>query len=456
MLSASTVQIQLLDADGQPVCSGSGTVVDSDGTILTNAHVVVQNSFCPFTTIGVAVTEDSGRPPVLNFEADILVSDAELDLAVLRISRTTDGAAVSDPGIPALPLGDSDAVVIGDNLRILGYPSIGGDTITFTNGFVSGFTAQAGVDERSWIKTDATIAGGNSGGTALNDLGELVGVPTQASATSDGPIVDCRVITDTNGDGRIDDDDQCTPIGGFLNGIRPVNLALPLLEEARTATPMEFEDAVPPTPDESFEPSSVVAFNPSFSLGVADPIEDTTFVVSATSQETEICAWFNWIGVPEGALWDAVWLVDGEINEGFSIFGEFWDLGTNGSDYWVCATDPDGLDPGLYEMVWFVEGELVFAEGIEITAEPVPVYTVTFDNQSDNQVCFLLFNPAESVDLGIDELASDETIPPGTSVERRIPAGSIIWEGLDCDGQTVDFNVDGVEINTEGQVIAIG
>lgn len=455
-LSASTVQIQLLDASGRPVCSGSGTVVDPDGTILTNAHVVVQDSFCPFTTIGIAVTEDSGRPPSLNFEADLLVADSELDLAVLRITRTIDGAAVTDPGLPALPLGNSDDVVIGDDIRILGYPSIGGDTITFTNGAVSGFTAQAGVDERSWIKTDATIAGGNSGGTAVNDAGQLIGVPTQAAATSGGPVVDCRVITDTNGDGRIDQDDQCIPIGGFLNGIRPVNLALPLLEEARTASPMDFEDAVPAEPDASFEPSTVVAFNPSFSLGVADPEEDTTFVVSATTEETEICVWFNWIGVPEGALWDAVWLIDGEINETFSIFEAFWDFGTDGSDYWVCAINEDGLEPGLYEMVWFVQGELIFAEAIEITTEPEPVYTVIFDNQSDESVCFLLFNAAGSLDLGIDELAADEIIPAGESVERRIPEGPIVWDGINCDGQSIDFDIEGVEINTEGQVITIG
>ncbi len=455
MLAASTVQIQLLDADGTPICSGSGTVVDTDGTILTNAHVIARDSFCPFSTIGIAITEDSGRPPTLAFEADLLVADIELDLAVVRIARTTDGAAVTDLGLPALPIGNSDEVVIGEDIRILGYPSIGGDTITFTNGSVSGFTAQAGLDERAWIKTDATIAGGNSGGTAVNELGELIGVPTQAAATVDGPVVDCRVLADTNGDGLINQEDQCIPIGGFLNGIRPVNLALPLLEEARTATPMQFEDAAPPAQDPTFDPNDVIAFAPSFSLGIGDPLEDTRFVVSATSGETEICVWFNWLGVPDGTIWDAVWLVDGEIDDTYSTFGQIWDSGTDGFDYFVCAIDEDGFAAGLYEMVWFVGGEIIFGEGMVVTDEPAPVYTVIFDNQSSDEVCFLLYNPAASIDLGIDELLSDERIPVGESVEKRIPEGPIIYEALDCTGRSVDFDVAGVEINTEGQVIVI-
>ena len=60
-----------------------------------------------------------------------------------------------------------------DHLRA----SIGGDTITLSEGSVSGFTTEAGVDGRAWVKSDATIAGGVSGGTAVNEAGELVAIP---------------------------------------------------------------------------------------------------------------------------------------------------------------------------------------------------------------------------------------------------------------------------------------
>src|SRR3990172_308128 len=137
-------------------------------------------------------------------------------------NSTSDLARAPVPiDLPFVQLADSDLVEIGDDLRILGYPGIGGDTITFTEGAVSGFTSERGVEGRAWIKTDATIAGGNSGGMGVNADGLLMGVPTRASAGGDNAIVDCRAVADTNRDGVIDDQDSCVPIGGFINGLRP-------------------------------------------------------------------------------------------------------------------------------------------------------------------------------------------------------------------------------------------
>ncbi len=66
---------------------------------------------------------------------------AEKDLV---LATDLDGAAAPGP-FKSVPVGDSDAVEIGDQLRILGYPGIGGDTVTFTNGVVSGFASQNGI-----------------------------------------------------------------------------------------------------------------------------------------------------------------------------------------------------------------------------------------------------------------------------------------------------------------------
>ena len=74
--------------------------------------------------------------------------------------------------LPAIELGDSDSLNLGDRISIFGYPGIGGETVTYTSGNVSGFGGEPGVREsRAWIKTDATIAGGNSGGTAGDAAG---------------------------------------------------------------------------------------------------------------------------------------------------------------------------------------------------------------------------------------------------------------------------------------------
>lgn len=138
----------------------------------------------------------------------------------------------SSLNLPYVQLGNSDSVHVGDTINIFGFPAIGGNTITFTKGIVSGFSSEDQLGDRAWIKTDATISGGNSGGLAADANGHIIGVPTIAAASRDTETSDCRQVQDTNGDGTVDQNDSCVPIGGFLNGIRPVNLAQPLIDAA--------------------------------------------------------------------------------------------------------------------------------------------------------------------------------------------------------------------------------
>ena len=208
--------------------TGSGTIVHPQGVILTNCHVAhpraMGMSSPPADRLGIAITERSDRPPALTYFADVVAYDADLDLAVIRIFADIKGRRVSNLDLPAVPIGDSDKMDLGDKLSIFGYPGIGGETVTFTSGNVSGFSSEKGVrSNRAWIKTDATIAGGNSGGTGVNQNGELVGVPTQAAAGAGVTPVDARPVLDTNRDGRIDQRDTPMAIGGFINGLRPVN-----------------------------------------------------------------------------------------------------------------------------------------------------------------------------------------------------------------------------------------
>ncbi len=437
-LAKSTVMILLVDGSGQPLCSGSGTVVEADGTILTNAHVVANDEFCPFEAIQIAVTDDAGSPPEPLYEADVLVVDGPLDLAVLRVARNLDGSPATATFTPTV-IGDSDTVELGDSIRILGYPDIGGETITFTVGTVSGFTSQSGAGERSWIKTDATIAGGNSGGTAVNDEGELIGIPTQGGADDDSPVVDCRILTDTNGDGVTDDNDQCVPFGGFLNGIRPVNLADELLVEARSASPMPIESA---EPEVEFDLDEAYFFNPRFSVGVPtdDTSATTTFVATTAAGGTELCFWFDWVGMPEGAPWDATWLVDGVVVEEYSFFDETWESSAEGSDYWVCATNADGFLPGLYELSFQVAGEPMFLEGLEITDDPVDAHVITVVNDTDVEACYVMANPASSSEYGLDVLGADEYLSPGETIDLELGEGDHSIAVFDCDSEYMGGN----------------
>jgi len=217
-----------------PAWTGSGTVVDSRGFILTNCHVANPRALglsAPEAShLAIAITQRSDEAPALTYLAKVVVQSPELDLAVLQVVSGLDGRPVSSLKLAAIPVGNSDDLELGDMLHILGYPGIGGETVTFTQGAVSGFSKEQGISEkRAWIKTDATIAGGNSGGTAVNEAGQLVGIPTQAAAGSGITPVDARPVVDTTGDGKVDHRDTPMAIGGFINGLRPVNLAKPLL-----------------------------------------------------------------------------------------------------------------------------------------------------------------------------------------------------------------------------------
>jgi S1-C subfamily serine protease len=220
------------------VWGGSATIITPDGLLLTNAHLVDPGQNAKADTFVIAMTVDPAEPPVEMFFAEPVVVDKKLDVAILKITtdlkfKDVDWKKVK---LPTVQLGDSDTLHLGDTLTILGYPGIGGETITLTSGNVGGFTSQVGYGERAYIKTAANISGGTSGGLALDANGKMVAIPSQLGSGDEQAVVDCRVIADTNGDGNIDQHDMCVPVGGFINALRPINLALPLIQTAKDMT----------------------------------------------------------------------------------------------------------------------------------------------------------------------------------------------------------------------------
>ena len=171
-LISATVQIYgLFNDNGQltPRYTGSGTILTSSGMILTNAHVASPASQgepdMEPDALAIAIIESVDKPAVPSYLAKVLAVDGYLDLAVIQIVSTMDGTSVDSNSLkfPFVELGDSNQIHVGDHVNIFGFPGIGGDTITFTEGSVSGFTSEDQLGDRAWIKTDATIAGGNSG-----------------------------------------------------------------------------------------------------------------------------------------------------------------------------------------------------------------------------------------------------------------------------------------------------
>lgn len=145
---------------------GSGVIIDPDGLIVTNNHVI----------------EDADELTVLlsdkrEFRGTVVGTDPKTDLAVIRISAT---------GLPTIPWGDSSRLQVGEYILAIGNPF--GLTQTVTMGIVSAVgRANIGLaDYEDFIQTDAAINPGNSGGAMVNIEGDLVGINTAIFTRSGG------------------------------------------------------------------------------------------------------------------------------------------------------------------------------------------------------------------------------------------------------------------------------
>ncbi len=205
------------------IWTGSGTIISPDGTIVTNCHVA-----CGAPVLVVALTESADLPPTPSYIAEISAFTEAPDLAILRIVSDINGNPVNNATFPFINVGNSDDLQLGDSVRVFGYPGVGGATITFTSGSISGFESDTlpGTigPQRRFIKTDADIAGGNSGGTAVDDNGNLIGIPT-------------AVNPEVRGDATI----------GAIGIMLPVNLVDYVQQSGSSSAPPVVEGAIPPS-----------------------------------------------------------------------------------------------------------------------------------------------------------------------------------------------------------------
>lgn len=165
---------------------GSGFIVDREGIILTNAHVVSQAD-------KVTVTLKDGR----TFEGEVAGIDEVTDLAVVKINPRGEN-------LPLAKLGDSSSIRVGDWAIAVGNPLGLNNTVTL--GIISTLSrssAEAGIPDKriDFIQTDAAINPGNSGGPLLNERGEVIGINTaiRADATGIGfaiPINQAKEVKD--------------------------------------------------------------------------------------------------------------------------------------------------------------------------------------------------------------------------------------------------------------------
>ena len=130
------------------------------------------------------MTTGPSSPVVARYRARTVAVDGYLDLAVVQIYATASGKPVS-PGslhLPYFTLGNVAALQLDQNVTMLGFPGVAGsDSITVTSGVVDTFVPDPlkhVTDPRFELETTAKIAHGNSGGAAITDAGQLIGVPS--------------------------------------------------------------------------------------------------------------------------------------------------------------------------------------------------------------------------------------------------------------------------------------
>ena len=236
-LEKATVLITVYNEKGQPISTGSGVLIRPTGLIVTNAHVGAPDAQglglseggadeSPAGKLQISMITQANKPAEPRFLAEPIASDGYVDVAVLQITKTLNGEAITPDSLtlPSVRLGQSQKLRPGDEIGVIGYPAIGGGQqgfIDYANGTVSGWVADNlnRIGPEAWLKTSARIAPGNSGGLAADSSGRLIGIPTQ-NISQNNPLQQQFVS-----EGRI----------------RPIAAGTPVIDAALTGTGSTYE-----------------------------------------------------------------------------------------------------------------------------------------------------------------------------------------------------------------------
>jgi len=177
-----------IDAEVQIVCtdgtgnwfSGSGTIIDPKGIILTNRHVI---EGAHMNTCIIGFIESISQEPDFGTEGNYNLAEVkyytttdDMDAAILYLENPT------NKSYPYINIWDSNSsnLQFGTKIEAIGFPGIGGSTITYTSGDFSGYGGVSNGTE-NYIKTTAILEHGNSGGAAYDSNGQFIGIPTMVA-----------------------------------------------------------------------------------------------------------------------------------------------------------------------------------------------------------------------------------------------------------------------------------
>ena len=180
--SKAVVLITGFEPGQQEMSKGTGSIISSDGFVLTNAHVIIdQSKGRPFNNLRIflkpdRVSGDLRKDTSLKYRAELVRFSENLDLALLRIKSPSIGNLS-----PTLGFSDSDLVSIGDPVIAIGHPEQGG-LWTLTTGTISSHINNYGnMPGKNVFQTEASLNRGNSGGPLINSRGHIVGVNSMIS-----------------------------------------------------------------------------------------------------------------------------------------------------------------------------------------------------------------------------------------------------------------------------------
>ncbi len=363
ILRASVKLLTPMDADENSGSLCSGSMLDPQGYILTNFHCIGYPTSGPkdqeleslgmepgdlFNSKGlsvVAVTDDPRKLPKPTYVAQVMSSDPELDIAVLKVIAYYNSKQKLTDNLPVMTMdvADSEAVETLDDVIVVGYPGIAGDTVTATEGRISGFIDEDGDDNFDWFKTDVLVNQGNSGGSALNAKGELIGVPTARLQDKSGNVI-------------------------YL--IRPVNRAAAYIEEAHKvgASGGQVATKPPSKPAAPAQTSGKGTFGePIFGTGFDDNDGITGEATTFNSGIKEIHAGLPYENMRDGTSWGYQWQYEGQDVTGESDLA--WEFGQSGVVD-LSLTGKKGLTDGEYSLQVYLRGDLVQETGFTVGRKP--------------------------------------------------------------------------------------
>jgi serine protease Do len=180
--SKAVVLITGFEPGQQEMSKGTGSIISSDGFVLTNAHVIIdQSTGRPFNNLRIflkpdRVSGDLRKDTSLKYRAELVRFSENLDLALLRIKSSSIGNLSA-----TLEFSDSDLVSIGDPVIAIGHPEQGG-LWTLTTGTISSHIKNYGnMPGKNVFQTETSLNRGNSGGPLINSRGHIVGVNSMIS-----------------------------------------------------------------------------------------------------------------------------------------------------------------------------------------------------------------------------------------------------------------------------------